>query len=300
VATGAASIWLVAAAPGRRSVAVVHGSELTAGPAPRRLLTHRALRRMDGIVCVSRHTLEVLARLGAAAGRLTVIPNGADPQRFGPLDESERTAIRRRLVPSAGQGGPLPGPVLLTVGHVSRRKAQDVVIRALPEVAARFPGVTYLVAGLPSRRDEYRRLAETLGVEGHVRFLGRVDGGELPRLYAACDLFVLVSRTDRGDFEGYGIAAVEAALSGRPTVATVGSGLAEAVLDGETGLLVPPEDPPATAAAILRLLDDPALAARLGRRALDRARGEQTWPRRIEEYDRFLREVIGPREVDHR
>jgi phosphatidylinositol alpha-1,6-mannosyltransferase len=297
VATGAASIWLVAAAPGHRRVAVVHGSELTAGPAARRLLTRRALRRMDGIVCVSRHTLGVLARVGGDTGRRTVIPNGADPERFRPLEAAARAAIRTRLAPGAVPRGPSPGPILLTVGHVSRRKAQDVVIRALPEIAARFPGVIYLVAGLPGRRDEYRRLAESLGVEERVRFLGRVDGGELPRLYAACDVFVLVSRAEGGDFEGYGIAAVEAALAGRPTVATLGSGLAEAVLDGETGLLVPPEDPRATAEAILRLLDDPALAARLGRRALDRARHEQTWRRRIEEYDLFLREVIGRREV---
>ncbi len=289
VASGAASVWIASRiGGGTAKVAIAHGTELTAGNGLRRAATRQAFRSMDGIVCVSHHTRDVARDAGIDGPPLEVIPNGADAERFRPLTADEIAATRRDLTANGDATG---GPVLLTVGHVSHRKAQDVMIRALPTVAKVHPGVRYLVAGLPSRQPEYERLARSLGVSRHVTFLGRVTEDDLPRIYGASDLFVLVSRTDRGDFEGYGIAAIEAALCGRPTLATLGAGLEEAVLDGETGLLVPADDPEATAEAVLGLLADDALLRRLGATALERARGGQTWEHRMAAYEAFLTRV---------
>ena len=286
VASGAASVWIASRIGGDTAkVAMAHGTELTAGSGFRRAATRQAFRSMDGIVCVSHHTRDVARDAGIDGPPLEVIPNGADAGRFRPLTAEEIATTRHDLT---ANGDATDGPVLLTVGHVSHRKAQDVMIRALPAVAKVHPGVRYLVAGLPSRQPEYERLARALGVSRHVTFLGRVPEDDLPRIYGASDLFVLVSRTDRGDFEGYGIAAIEAALCGRPTLATRGSGLEEAVLDGETGLLVPADDPEATADAVLGLLADDALLRRLGATALERARGGQTWEHRMAAYEAFL------------
>jgi phosphatidyl-myo-inositol dimannoside synthase len=96
-----------------------------------------------------------------------------------------------------------------------------------------------------------------------------------------------------GDVEGYGIAAIEAALCGLPAVVTAGSGLAEAIRDRETGLLVPQEDEDATAAAVLRLWRDPSLLRTMGEKARVRAASEQTWSRVASRYDERLREICG-------
>ncbi len=180
------------------------------------------------------------------------------------------------------------------MGNVTERKGHDIVVRALPEILRRQPNTHYLVAGLPTRGRELEELAESLGVKDHVRLLGRVEADRLVRLLNAADVFVMTSRrTADGDVEGYGIAAVEAALCGLPSVVSGGSGLAEAVRDGETGLVVPAEDAPATAGAILSLLENEAERRAMGERARRRASAEQTWERCAARYDEALRSVAG-------
>src|SRR5262249_5202438 len=152
--------------------------------------------------------------------------NGADPVRFRILAEPAIRQARREL-------GVPPGPLLVTVGHVTKRKGQDVVVRALSRIVEAVPDVHYLVAGLPTLGPELLRLAAELGVAERVHLLGRVDETRLPAVLNAADLFVLTSRrTESGDVEGFGIAVVEAALCGKPAVVSADSGLAEAVRDG--------------------------------------------------------------------
>jgi phosphatidylinositol alpha-1,6-mannosyltransferase len=216
-----------------------------------------------------------------------VIPNGADEKRFRRLPVDEVAAYRTGL----GLGD---AQLLLTVGNVSERKGQDVVIRALPHILAQTPNTHYLIAGLPTRRPALEALAQKLGVLDHVHFLGRVSNQELPLLINACDLFVMTSRhTAGGDFEGYGIAVVEAAFCGLPAVVSAPSGLAEAIVDGETGIAVPQDDPEATAQAIIQLLQNGALRQQMGEAARRRALREQTWTQRAAAYDVLLRELLG-------
>jgi phosphatidyl-myo-inositol dimannoside synthase len=156
-----------------------------------------------------------------------------------------------------------------------------------------FPGLCYVIAGRPFIQDRLAALAQSLGVAEHVQFIGAVEQHELPALYNLCDVFVMVSRTTGGrDVEGYGIVAVEAALSGKPSVVTRNTGLQEAVYDGETGILVDQDDPDGTADAIGRLLRDDALRATMGQRAHDRARAEATWELRAHSFDRLLRTLV--------
>jgi phosphatidylinositol alpha-1,6-mannosyltransferase len=242
-----------------------------------------AFNRAAVIVCVSRFTSDLMRRAGIRAAQECVIPNGADPGRFTVLPAAEVASFRARL-------GLDSGPLILTVGNVSERKGQDVVIRALPEVLRHHSDARYAMAGLPTRRAELVRLAEGLGVAGHVHFLGRLDPDDLVRAYNACDVFAMTSRTTAaGDCEGFGIAAVEAALCGKPAVVSRGSGLVEAIADSRTGVAVPEDDPAATATALVGLLDNPARRAEFGRAARDRALAEQTWERRVREYDELFR-----------
>lgn len=287
LATGRRALWLAAVlGPLYRLpvVAVGHGSEFHSDSAVARLLTGRAIAGAAAVVAVSDYTAG-LVRAAGRPRRLLVIPNAADGDRFGPIS-APLLPRSPALEPMAGQ------KVLLTVGRVGDRKAQDVVIRALPRVLAAHPDVVYVMAGIPEKQAAFTALAQELGVAHAVCFTGAVDDDALPALYNRADLFVLVSRrTAGGDVEGYGIVVQEAALCGLPAVVSRGCGLTEAIREGETGVSVPPDDPEATAAAIVVLLDDADARTRMGRRARELA-ARATWADRVADYDRLFREVL--------
>ena len=271
-------------------VAVGHGIEFGLRSGWRAQLTRRAYSAATAVVCVSEHTRKKMESMGVRNSHSSVIHNGADDTCFRILPENDVARIRLNL-------GLTGKHVLLTAGRVTDRKGQDVVIRALPHIQRYFPGTHYVMAGLPERKEEYSQLARELGVDQSVHFLGRVDEEALLGLMNCCDLFVMTSRnTSDGDFEGFGIAAVEAALCGTPAVVSSNSGLTEAIIDGETGVTVPQNDPVATAQAIIRLLSDEAKLRSMGKAARDRATREQTWAKRVVRYETLLSSLVaGPR-----
>ncbi len=265
-------------------VAVGHGSEFLSRSRLNRSMTRRALENAAAVIAVSDYTAGLI-RAAADPRRLLVIPNAADGDRFRP--GLSTAALRQRW--DIGEG-----PVVLTVGQVSERKAQDVIIRALPRVLAEHPELTYVMAGLPTLKEPFAALAAELGVTDHVRFVGIVADEELPATYNLADVFSLVSRkTAAGDVEGFGIVVQEAALCGVAAVVSRDCGLTEAIREGETGLSVPPDDPESTAAAILALLGDDSHRREMGCRARELAQ-TATWVERINEYDRALRAVLPP------
>ncbi|MGA2373662.1 MAG: glycosyltransferase, partial [Candidatus Korobacteraceae bacterium] len=154
-----------------------------------------------------------------------------------------------------------PGEFLVTtVGNIRRVKGHDVFIRAAATIAQQFPKVSFSIAGEvlePAYFAELQALVQDLHLANHVRFDGEVTN--LRQHLAAADIFVLPSRS-----EGFSNAIIEAMASSLPVVATDVGGNAEAVNDGVTGFVVPPEDPGALSAAILRLLSDPLQAKAMG------------------------------------
>ena len=126
-----------------------------------------------------------------------------------------------------------------------------------------------------------------------VRFVGQAADDEVDAWYHACDVFVLASREIgvSGGAEGYGIVFVEADLRGKPVVGGRSGGIPDAVIDGETGLLVDPIDPADIAEAVTRLLTEPDLAARLGRGGRRRAIEDLSWPEYTERFRRVLSEA---------
>ena len=286
MASGQRALWVVAMACRGHQVpwvAIVHGTELDASREWVRRLTRLALERANAIVVVSRHTGGFLRRLGVRHVPTYVIGNGANPARFKTIDEGLVDGFRSRYHLTGARP-------ILTVGNLTARKGQEIVIRALPGIVERVPNVRYLMVGLPTEGDRLRDLSEELGVGDAVEILGPLEEDDLIAAYNCCETFVMTSQyTSDGDFEGYGIAVVEAALCGKPAVVSGDSGLEEAVVNGETALVVPQSDPEATAQALLRLLEDDDLRASLGTAARNRALAEQTWRGRASDYDRVLR-----------
>ena len=235
-------------------------------------------------VCVSHYTLNRLLEIGIRPDHLTVITNGADHERFNRLPEADVKAVLRNLKPAGAKW-------VLTVGTVSDRKGQDVVIRALPEVLKQVPSAHYLCVGLPLKQAEFSALAKQLGVAAHVHFAGAVPAAELVPLLNCADLFVLTSRRTADEWEGFGVAVVEAALCGKPAVVSVDSGLAEAIVNGVTGIGVPENDPRATASAIVSLLREDGERRRMGEAAREHALTCQTWTQKAVLYDAVLNRV---------
>jgi phosphatidylinositol alpha-1,6-mannosyltransferase len=212
--------------------------------------------------------LAVLGELGldGHGGRLRVVHLGTDPDRFRPgVDSGE---IRKRF--DLEDGG---ARWLLTVARLEPHKGVDMVLRALPAIIARAPDVRYAVAGKGPERDKLKKLAHKIGVADRVRFLGEVSERDLPALYNLASVYVGASRrAERLGVEGFGISLVEASACGLPVVAGRSGGIPDAVRDGDTGFLIPPEDPAAIAEVVTRLLGDKELASRVGaagRRAVE-------------------------------
>jgi phosphatidylinositol alpha-1,6-mannosyltransferase len=265
-------------------VAMGAGTEFLVSARVRRSLTHWAYQQADQVIFISQFTQKLAQSNGFNVSKDTIISLGADDKTFKPC--LTVTDLRRELNLTGSR-------VILTVGQVSERKAQDVVIKALPSILNDFPNAYYLIVGLPTNQLKLERLADELGVAGHIKFTGMVPKSELPFFYNLADIFVLVSRvTGKGDVEGFGIAVVEAALCGKPAIVSNDSGLVEAVVPGVTALVVDPEDPDMTATAIKHLLVDDKLRQEMGAAARKHALKEATWMQQMNKFDHYLKNVI--------
>jgi len=177
------------------------------------------------------------------AHKVQVVHNGIIPEPFsrpGHISWEPRPAQARRA------------PTVLTLARLVKNKGLSYLIAAAPLV----PEALFVVAGEGPDRGLFEAQAEALGVANRVRFLGQRD--DIPDLLADCDLFILPSL-----HEGLPISVLEAMAASKPVIATAIGGIPEVVVDGQTGLLVPPADPPALAKAIRTVLADPTLARNL-------------------------------------
>ena len=265
------------------SLVLAHGSEFPPSPsAGKRRRIERALAGAGAIAPNSAFTEGLLRPyLTPAAPRPVVVHLPVPPQ-------PEPPAEARAVV--AGLRG--EGPLLLTVARLEPRKGIDAVIRALPMLAARHPGLRYAVAGEGADRARLVGLAREMGVAERVHFLGRVDDSTRAALYAGADLFAMPTRREGASVEGYGLVYLEAAWYGLPALAGRDGGSAEAVLDGETGLVCDGADPAAVAEALARLLGDEDLRRRLGAAGAVRVRRDLNWEAVLPRYLRLL--GIGP------
>src|SRR6266568_2755233 len=232
--------------------------------------------------------LSVLGDLGldGHGQRLRVVHLGTDPERFRPgLDAGE---LRQLFgLPDGGVRW------LRTVARLEPHKGVDTVIRALPAIVEQAADVRYAVAGSGPERERLERLAHKTGVAERVRFLGEVGERDLPALYNLATVYVGASRrAERIGVEGFGISLVEASACGLPVVAGNSGGIPDAVRDGETGFLVPAEDPTAFAGAICRLLGDRALAQRIGAAGRRAVETYYNWDRVVRDFRAIEAEVV--------
>lgn len=255
----------------RPLVVYAYGQELlrsAAGPLDGRL-RGGALRAATAIVSCGSFTSSLVAAWGVPTARLVEVPFGAEP--------------RPNVSPPSGS-------TLLSVARLVPRKGIDTVLRALASLPE---SVTYRVVGSGPDEARLRQLARDLGVARRVAFLGRLSDAELGEEYQRCSVFVLPARRVGGSLEGFGLVFFEAAAWGRPVVAGRSGGEIDAVVDGETGLLVDGGSVEAVADAIRGLLDNPERLRRLGEAGRRRVETTHNWTAAAGVVDELLARVAG-------
>ena len=226
-------------------------------------------RSATAVLAASSDEESDLARLGVPRRSIKVVPCGVDTDEFAPEG------------PVAKRNG---RPRLITVTELTETKPLDTLLRAL----ARVPGTELVVAGGPPRAELARdkdypglaRLADSLGVSDRVLFAGRVSRRDLPPLLRSADLLVSTS-----EYEPSGLVSLQAMACGTPVVASAVGGQVDAVVDGTTGILVPPGRPALLAQRIRQLLAHPMLLEGYSVAAADRVRSRYSW-------DRIARETL--------
>jgi phosphatidylinositol alpha-1,6-mannosyltransferase len=258
-----------------RVVCLAHGSEFLAKPGSakeRRMI--ECLAKADIVAANSHFTAGLVKPHLRGKTEVRVIAPGVDP----PADATSE------LKPRSGDGGPR----LLSIARLEPRKGIDAVLRALPALAKTHPDLRYDIVGKGADRGRLAALARKLRVAGRVFLHGYISEAKKSELLGAADVFVLPNRRERDSVEGFGIVFVEAAAFGVPALAGADGGTADAVLDGETGLLVDGADDGAVRAALSRLLDESDWRRALGRAAQQRFWREFAWPAAIERFEAAL------------
>jgi glycosyltransferase involved in cell wall biosynthesis len=253
-----------------------------------------AQRRADFLFTQSAEDLEVAVREGIAPPeRALAIGNGVDLELFGPEVHPPEALEAARC--ELGLSG--PGPLIAVIGRLVREKGHFEFLEAMAEIHRQFPDVRALVIGdkLPSDRDHVaaaiRARAAELGLASVVGFAGL--RGDVPRLLALADVFCLPSWR-----EGMPRSIIEAMATGLPVVATRIRGCREEVIEGQTGLLVPPRDAAALAGALATLVGDTALRRRMGQAGRRRAREHYDERRIIERQLQVLRDLMRQKDLN--
>ena len=245
--------------PGVRTVAYVHGEEITTGnmydPSHRR--ARRALLDTDRVVVVSSFTRDaVVALMGPGRdGQIALIQNGVDTGQFRPHPKPPE------LLQQYGLDGCF---VFVSVSRLVEKKGTDTAIRAFAQVVARHPECRLLVVGSGPYRDRLDEVAREAGVAAALVFAGAVADDELVAHYQLGDVFVMPNRRlPDGDTEGFGLVFLEANACGLPAIAGQDGGSTEAVENGVNGLVVDGHSVDAVARAMLALREDAGLFASL-------------------------------------
>ncbi|WP_091909230.1 glycosyltransferase family 4 protein [Chitinasiproducens palmae] len=252
----------------------LHQGEADGFPDERFAIEDRLVAESDRIVAECPQDYEDLINLyGASAASIDTVPCGFDSSEFAP---QPRQLARRRL------GWRDDEFAILQLGRLVPRKGVDNVIRSLAALsdAHRERARLYVVGGNSEIPNEIatpeiarlRGLAESLGVASRITFVGRRGRNDLRHFYSASDVFVTTPW-----YEPFGITPVEAMACGTAVIGSRVGGIQHTVVDGDTGLLVPPNDPTALAQALGRLMDNPALQASFGEAGLKRATRRYTW-----------------------
>jgi len=251
-----------------------HGEEITQidsrryQPKVRDFIFHHA----DAVIAANQFACDGLARIGIDSSRVHKITPGVNREEFHPKPPSLALIQEHKL---SGK------KVILTVSRLVPRKGHKAVLQALPIVQRQVKDLVYLIAGEGPERSHLEEMAKELGISDSVIFLGSVMQERLTEYYSLCDVFVMTNRMESGgDAEGFGMVFTEANAMGKPVIGGRSGGAAEAIVEGQTGFLVDPDNSDEIARRLCLLLMNDQFAREMGAKGQRRVEEEFNWESR--------------------
>ena len=293
--------WVVPSGPIGAMVAMLHGLPLLVSlhgsdvfvVEKNRLLGKAAqwvFSKATEILTCSNDLAERAMRLGLAYEKVRIIPYGVDVRKFCGDETKERT-LREKLGIASDE------LVVLGLGRLVYKKGFEYLVRAIPQVIAKFAKVKFIIVGAGSLQDQLRLISEELGISEYLLMPGGILWDEVPQYIGMCDVFVVPSIRDHsGNVDGLPNVLLEAMASGKPVVASRIAGIPAVLQHERNGLLVDEKEPQQLAAAISRLLASPSLRKQYGSAGSEKAKRELNWESMVqatvEIYKRAIRAQV--------
>lgn len=275
--------------PSAKVVCVLHGLDITySNPLYKRFILP-SLKQLDTAVCISNGTKEIATSMGIDASRLAVIHPGVSNERLRLITKEDGRLELRDI-----HGVRLEErPILLYVGRlVPRKGVLWFTEHVLPKIKERYPNILFIVVGTGRLQKQLEELIKKRDLKENTLVAGHVNDVRLATYYRSADLFIMPNRVLHEDVEGFGLVALEAALNGLWTVATDVVGVREAVIDRETGTLLPPEGPEAFAAEVISQLADLKELQKRGTQAALYTTQYRSWDETAKGFFRLFDELL--------
>lgn len=239
------------------------------------------LKNAYKIISISDFTKRKLIERGIESKKIVKISPCIDLAKFNP-DISPEGIIKKYDLQDK--------KAILTIARLVKRKGHDFVIKAFPKVLEKAPNAVYLIVGDGPYLNELKKIVRNLRLENEVIFAGSVSNEKTAEYYNACDVFIMANREikERGDIEGFGIVFLEANACGKPVIGGRSGGAVEAIVDGETGLLLDSENALEIADNLINLLINPEYAKALGKRGRLRIERKFTGRRSVAILEKFV------------
>jgi phosphatidylinositol alpha-1,6-mannosyltransferase len=235
----------------------------------KRFLTKLILNKAEKIICANSYTANLLKETIKDPDKIVIVNPGI----------SEKN-IDHNLVKRIKDQYELEDKIVMfSLSRLVRRKGHDKIIKIMPELNQRIPNLRYFIAGEGPDRLYLEDLAKD---NSNIKFLGKVNNEEKEAWLEVCDFFAMPSRNIEGDFEGFGIVYMEAAMHHKPSIAGESGGVKDAVQGGITGILINPENEEQIANAIIQLATKEDTRKTLGENAYQRAKKEFRWEDKIQ------------------
>ncbi|MEA2715441.1 MAG: hypothetical protein QOG91_469 [Candidatus Parcubacteria bacterium] len=232
-----------------------------------RRLINFATKRAAVVTLNSSANFKALSEIDVRSKKI-IIPMGIDTSRFSPAMKNRE--LKKRLK--------IKGLFLLAVGRLVELKGFNYLLDAMTAIAADLPESKLIIIGSGPELGNLKKQAKDLDLEEQVVFLGNIQNSELPEYYASADIFIGPSvETKDGAMEAFGIVFLEALASGAAVISTSSGGISDIVKDCLTGIVVPERDSKAIYQAVKKIIDEPALRARLRENGLRLAGDSYSW-----------------------
>lgn len=268
----------------KKIVALTHGHEVWwAKLWPFNRLMRRIGTGVDHLTYLGDFTRSAISKALSeeAKDSMVKIAPGIDTNHFAPQSESAQLKAELGLAEKK---------VLVSVGRLVHRKGQDTLVEALPLILEEIPDAHLMFVGEGPRKKFMQQRAEKLGISSHITFIGRIHYQDLPKYICVGDIFAMPSRSRLAglEVEGLGIVYLEASACGLPVLGGQSGGAPDAVIDGQTGLVVDGTSPEAVASAAVYLLQNEAVALELGMRGRQWIIDEWQWQKWAERFNTLL------------